>query len=165
MSKTVSVELIGVKELQAKLLQVADIGKAKKTMRDALRFAMKPLVKTAKRLAPKDKGDLANSIGLTVVIPKSGNVVMSAGIKMKTKRMVDEVVDIIEFSDGSTADWKVKTNRAAGWRWHFAEYGTVNQAAHPFLRPAFDQHSQELVERFRSWIGAAIVNLAAKQRS
>lgn len=165
MSRSVEFEFIGVKALQDQLLEIADIGTAKKVLRDALRFAIKPLVKTAKQLAPKDTGDLANSIGLVVVIPKTGNIVMSAGIKMKTRRIVSEVVDIIEFSDGSTADWKVKANRAAGWRWHFAEFGTSKQAAHPFLRPAFDQHSQGMIESFRTWIAASIVNIAAKRRN
>ena len=155
-----SFEAIGVKALHDKLLELADLGTAKKELRAAVRYAIRPMVKTARSMAPRDTGDLQVSIGGGTIVPKTGDVVISAGVRIAGRKIVGEVAETITFEDGSTMDWVVKRNRSAAWRWHFAEFGTVKQMAHPFLRPAFDQHAEDMVTRFKEALGKAIVKIA-----
>ena len=44
----------------------------------------------------------------------------------------------------------------AGWRWHFAEFGTSKEAAHPFLRPAMLSKRGQVVEIFKEILAKKI---------
>lgn len=153
-------KILGVKALQDKLLDIADTGQAKKELTLAVRYAIRPMLKTAKSLAPRDSGDLIASIGGAIRKPASGDVVISGGVRINGRKTINEVAETISFEDGSTMDWKIRRKSTAGYRWHLAEFGTVHQMAHPFLRPAFDQHSEDMVERFKESLGKSIVKIA-----
>jgi HK97 gp10 family phage protein len=80
MAAGTSIEVKGLKELEAKLRELA---KPQKIVRQGLRAGAKPIQKTAKALAPKQSGKLAKSIRvragkpnkkgrLTVIVTTSG---------------------------------------------------------------------------------------------
>lgn len=53
---------------------------------------------------------------------------------------------------------KGKTGETAFY-WHMVERGTKNMPAVPFLRPAFDHHKDEAVQRFKKKLGERIDKL------
>jgi HK97 gp10 family phage protein len=151
-----SMKLTGLGELRGKLEALGAIG-ARKAMQSAARKAMAPVVETARQMAPKAAGTLAGGIRLAAVRPKSGDVVVSVGVTVSPETLKSEV----KFEDGSS--YTKKTRRNADFRWHFAEFGTKHHPAHPYLRPAFQQHVGGIVAGLAEALRKAIHREAMSQ--
>lgn len=111
----------------------------------ATRAAAKVIAEDAKANVPVDTGLLKKSIGVA---------------KAKKKDTPDGVVKFyvvpkskVRFTAKGTANGvgvKVKTTTQA-WYAHMVEFGTVNMAARPFLRPAYANSATKSVKAFQQY--------------
>ena len=87
-----------------------------RSLNTATRFATKPAAEEAKRIAPRDSGNLASAIVLKKRTPKS---------KWRSTYVVT-----------------VKSKGSFGSTWYarLVELGTVKQPPQPFMRVAFERH-------------------------
>lgn len=108
-------------------------GAARRVITDALQ----PVVETAKRMAPVDDGYLRDSIVVSTNVTKAAR---SARIK-----------------DGVTV-FAGTANRNAVPR----EFGTVRSAAHPFLRPAWEQNKGRVLDSIITNFGEEVNRTIAK---
>ena len=119
----------GGKELQRALLQLSQ-KEAKKIARRAVRVAAKPIFDAAKARVPVREGRLKRALQLRVDMLRGSNV-MSALINIKFK-----------------GDYRPTTSARAKYSYQvgsdpkiygsFTEFGTIDTAPQPFLRPAWD---------------------------
>jgi len=126
-----------------KLLEQLDQLKAQlavKALAAGARAAFKPVLDAAKRLAPRDTGELADSIKLRIEKPNEGDAVIKVGLMIGKSTKVRQA-RAAAAAFGESQGKKVPAAR----RWHFIELGTSHQAAHPFLRPALEQNQDEVL--------------------
>jgi len=125
---------------KAEILQLLDrLPRAfeSKAVRKLIKYAVDPLVKKARELAPRSKRPHIGKYGK--VMP--GTLAKSIGtIDMKRSRKVALVV-------GPRVRGVFGKNRS-GWYGQFIERGTKNIPARPFMRPAYDLTKEEVVRRF-----------------
>lgn len=117
----VDFQVNGLSELDDALAELT-LSAQKKTLEGALMKAALPIMKDAKKRAPKDEGDLRKAIG-----------------RQRIKK-----------ADLPSVTVKVKRSRKNPYPfyWHFIEYGTSRMAATPFLRPAFEQNVELAIQLF-----------------
>ncbi|MGP4715484.1 HK97-gp10 family putative phage morphogenesis protein [Psychrobacter sp. T6-6] len=117
----VEFEVLGLSELDDALAELTLIAQ-KKTLEGALMKGALPIMKDAKKRAPKDEGDLIKAIG-----------------RQRIKN-----------ADMPSVTVKIKKSRKNPYPfyWHFKEYGTSKMAATPYLRPAFEQNVELAIKLF-----------------
>jgi HK97 gp10 family phage protein len=125
------------------LAALGDLPKAtgRNVLRRALKAAAEPVAVVARSLAPVDEGDLAKSIEVTTQLTKR---------QARAKPKENEV----EVYVGPT---RAPERRVLNYA-SFAEFGTFDTAAHPYMRPAWDRtkgiveiiFAQELKEHFEA---------------
>lgn len=155
---SVSIKVEGLSDLEEKLEQLGAVA-GLKVLQSASRSACKPLLERARELVPVETGVLRDSLRIAVVRVRSGSVVISAGLKNRPVAVKNEIVD----DYGNVVVVKTGEKIDAGWRLHFTEFGTSKSAAHPFLRPAFDQMHGEMLAALKEGLGGAIARAARKQ--
>ena len=117
---------------------------AAKALGAALREAFKPVLATAKALAPKWSGALADSLVIAATRPTSGDLVVAAGIKIGSSKLSKQAaMAAAVFGEGQSAELPPAR------RWHWIELGTIKMAAHPFLRPALDANAQAVLDSLK----------------
>ena len=131
----VKVAVLGDKKLQRALSRLAG-GAQKKAVRKGLREAGRPILTEAKRLVPRDSGDLARRLALRA-LPRS------------RKRFG---VQILVRGDNQTR----QTGKA-----HHVELGTQHRPATPYLRPALDNNRT----RARRIFSKTVWNILRKVRA
>ncbi|AZB56549.1 HK97 gp10 family phage protein [Cereibacter sphaeroides] len=134
MSVTVSVS--GLRELEA---QLANLSRAagKGALRRALHRAAKPLAELAASKAPERSGAL------------KGSIIVGAKLNGRQTRLHRRLFR----DDRAAVELFVGPSylRGDGGRHgHLVEFGTLHMAAQPFLRPAWDQDREALLERLRA---------------
>ena len=105
----VNSEITGLKEL-SKNSDKLKKSFAKSTLRTALRNAGKPVLKEAKALVPVASGDLKKTLRIKVVIERSG----------------------LGYAD-------IAVGKGDVFYGHIVEFGSSQQPAQPFLRPALEK--------------------------
>lgn len=150
-----TIKVRGIESVMAQLREVdAELGQA--ALVKAGRAAFKKVAESAKQRAPVDTGALREAITIRAGKPKKGTTVAVVGLAVSTSagRSKQAAMAAAMFNEGQS-----KKDRPAR-RWHFAELGTANQAAHPFLRPALDENAQGVVDdlgkELRKKIAAAL---------
>jgi HK97 gp10 family phage protein len=138
----VSVQLRGFSELERALTDELPKATSKNILRRTALNAMKPIEERAKELAPKDDGTLAASITTKVV---------------KAKR-----VSRTKFASSGVTVATGPTGRPEGGNAAWQEFGTVKQAAQPYMRPAGDYESDAALDIIRDEL-AAQINKARKR--
>ena len=128
----VDFQVNGLSELDDALAELT-LSAQKKTLEGALMKAALPIMKDAKKRAPKDEGDLRKAIG-----------------RQRIKK-----------ADLPSVTVKVKRSRKNPYPfyWHFIEYGTSRMAATPFLRPAFEQNVELAIQLFSEELAKRIDKL------
>ena len=111
----------------------------------AVKRAAKPVMETAKTLAPVDTGALKKSITTKVVRNNAGKAAFAAvmkggGSKSEAAAAAREANSAAR-AVGSGPSALVRVQAAAPHA-HFAEWGTKHSAAHPFMGPAFLEGQQ-----------------------
>lgn len=167
---TGDMEILGFDELDAKLglLEQKMAGKA---LTKSLNYATAPMLKEAKRRAPKAEAEYrrykSGAQGeSTRVKTKRGKfrrgkskrakrgegvyVMQKPGtLRRSIKRL--KITKLKEFKNNGVAVGIFVQNRKSDlppYYWYFIEHGTSKMPATPFLRPAFDNNVEEAVSRF-----------------
>ena len=134
-------EIQGLDELDDKLAELTDVMK-RKVIEQSLMAASLPMMKKAKDNAAVSEAahNLRNSKTGAYTLIQPGTMKNS----VKRQRLKDRLDPTVTIRVG-------KKNRSAPYPyyWHFVEHGNSNMAAIPFLRPAFEQTWQQVVERFK----------------
>ncbi len=137
-----TVKIEGLEALKKELKKLGE-KKAKNIMVSGLRAGANDFKKTAKSLVPVDKGTLKKS--LTVK-------------KRKTNK------NFIKFSMGWTQQKKGAEGSIVGGKnvkhdayyAHIVEYGSIHQAAQPFIRPTFDTKKSSVTDAITKQIAKRI---------
>lgn len=132
-----TIQVHGLKELQKQLKKLGNKD-GRQALARACRKAFKPVLDTAKALAPRHRGILADSLKISVLQPKGQDAAVVVGIKIGAPKGIGT------------------KELPPARRWHFVELGTVKMSAHPFLRPALDQNADRVVELLKAEIRNSI---------
>jgi HK97 gp10 family phage protein len=130
--------ITGLKEINALLKELPEKAQ-ERVIKSAVRSGAQVVRKEAKRLVPKDTGELERSIKVQAGRPRS-----------KSK---------ITFRVGFE---KTPDGRSPSRRAHLTEFGTSTQPAQPFMRPALDSKASEVINKMISAIGRGIAREAEK---
>ncbi|AKG94521.1 hypothetical protein Shpa_10 [Paracoccus phage Shpa] len=151
-SNTTHVSLSGLKELDERMSNLTR-GMQRGALRSALMKAAKPLVEIAKHKAPVKSGKLRDSIMV-------GAKLNSRQAKLHRRMFRDDRSSIELFVGPSYL------MGGGGRHGHLLEFGTRKMAAQPFMRPAWDQDREAMLERIgdelRLSIDRAIARAARK---
>lgn len=137
----------------------------KKILSTAMRVAMKPVLEKAKSLVPQDTGALRASLRIEARKPTS-----------KDKRSVyvsptDTVIGTVTTASGKQLAKKnfknIKTGKKqkgipSDARGIANEFGTVRMAAKPYLRPALETSSPQLLDSLTMSLRTALIKYKAK---
>jgi len=122
------VDFEGGREMERQLARLKQ-GTAKGAMRRALRNSAKPMAELMKGGMRRDQGDLADSVTITSKLsPRQASL---------RRRMFSDERSAIELSVGPGPLPQAITE----------EFGTVNQAPHASVRPAWDADHMALLDR------------------
>lgn len=149
---TVTVELSGFSELEAELERLSKAA-GKGVLRRALKTSAEPVAKIANSLAPVgETGEYSKSFVYSTKLNKR-----QAGLHRRMFR-----------NDKASVEGFVGTNDPAGVQ---QEFGNINHAAQPALRPAWEQDKMALLDRLSKELWAELEKAisraerrAAKQR-
>ncbi len=130
-----SVEIEGLDDLTKQLTRLVSLAKQQQYVMNAASYALSPIVKEVKRLAPKAESEYIRY--------RNGrkDKIKPGGLKKAISRKRVK----LEKSRGVAL--QIKYNKAFYWR--FLEYGTPHMAAVPFIRPGFDTKKSEALQRFK----------------
>ena len=154
---SVTFKLQGLSELQNQLKELRDVQLAAKVLARAARRAFKPVLEAAKALVPRDSGDLAESLTITVKRPKGGDAVVVVGIKVGTGKANQARVAAAAFGEAQSR------RVPPALRWHFIELGTSELAAQPFLRPALEANAPAVLEALKAELAQGIARVLKKR--
>jgi HK97 gp10 family phage protein len=139
-----TVQLQGFRELEKAL---AELPKAtgRNVLRRVARRALEPMAEKARSLAPKDSGDLAESIQIS---------------EKRTKR----VTRINRFDKNTGIEMAMGPVSGGGVLNYatFVEFGTIDTAPHPFLRPAWYRGKDDALEYVKANLGREIDRAATR---
>lgn len=135
------IKIEGFAELESALVNELPKATARNVLRRAALNAMQPIEERAKQLAPVDDGQLRDSITTKVVRAKRqrGSVKFAAsqGVEVHTGPLGRKGRPF-----GGNAAWQ--------------EFGTVKQAAQPYMRPAADFETDAVIDIVREELAAQI---------
>ena len=124
-------------------------GKTDRIWRNALKYAMQPVLEKAKAFAPKDTGQLADHLYLKVQKPQNRD----KASKYYDGEMFMARVTLNPKRDESTK--KTVLNKRGKFQTFYVnkpvglsqEFGNAKTSAQPFLRPALESSAQQVTER------------------
>ncbi len=163
MSDAVKVSVRGLKELDAKL---AALGKrtARAASKRVLKKAGQVIADDAQSRAPVDTGNLKLSIAVYTKKPKGhdpGKRAFHAAMKGGATRA--EARAALRAAQGAAPFAEVFIGPLARVRYAmWQEFGTENQPARPFMRPAFDSKAKRALVIVRRDLGGEIEKTAAR---
>lgn len=138
------VKVEGLKELDKAL---AELPKAtgKAVLRRVMKSAAQPMAETAERLAPRDEGTLALSIGVSTKLTKRQ--------RAQHRKMFRNDRASVEMFVGAGGLPQA----------HIQEFGAENnQTPQPFMRPAWDQHKDQILDDISRSLGDEIAKAAMR---
>jgi HK97 gp10 family phage protein len=147
MADDVKCEIEGLAELEKLLTQLAP-KEAKTAMRRSERKAAALWQSEIERLAPKDSDFLEEHIAIRSSAG-SGDDNSTGSISV----IVGPTDDVYPLEGGR------KKNRNAAQAARYAEFGTIHEAARPFISVAYENKRDEVVSTFQSELGTAINKL------
>lgn len=182
---TTKVEVTGLSDALAVFDELADeIGDKKarsKILVPAAREAMKPVLQSARLLAPKDTGDLSRTLQIEARRPNKRDqrskyasptdtvialVTTKAFPKKKRKEFYEENKALYA---SDTAAYKKKFKEYAlsiGFPYDARaiaqEFGSAHNGAHPFMRPALEANSTAVANKLGEIIGRRCEEFRAK---
>jgi HK97 gp10 family phage protein len=146
--KTGTISITGLADLEKRLMGFSD-RIAKNIMRGAISAGAALIRNEARRLAPKDTGEMARDIMIKRAreVRGSGKIEYQVFVRTgKKSRMAGKKRDV---------------NRDS-YYWRFVEFGTVKMSAKPFMRPAFDGQKEAATVRIKEYLAARIEKEAAR---
>lgn len=146
--KTGNIQITGLADLEKRLLDFPN-RIAKNIMAGALSSGAAIIRDEARKLAPRDTGEMVRDI----MIKKAR--------QSKGSDFIEYQVFVRSGKKSRLAGKKRNVDRDSFY-WRFVEFGTSKMAAKPFMRPAFEKMKSQAVERFREYLAARIDKEAAK---
>lgn len=143
-----TIRVDGFKELDAALKEMKT-ATARGTVRRAMMKAFQPMADDASSLAPDDPRTPSPDLHRAI---KVGDT-LKAGRSMSTKGF--------GFKDGQVTVWMGPT-REGYPQAMMQEFGTVNQPAQPYMRPAWDAGKGQLLEDLKANLAAEITKTAER---
>ena len=144
MALKTDMKLTGAKEL-IQTLDRLPRAMQRRVVRPAVRSALSPINKAAKRKAPTDEKLLKKSIGVKVKSFARAAIIWGAvGVRKGFRQVID----------GKPRD----PRRYA----HLVEFGTERAAAHPFMRPAYDENKAKAFSILRAKIAIGLSRLVRR---
>ena len=134
--------MAGFKALERNLAELSSLAARRTVGRNALKAGAKPIIDKAKQLVPVKTGKLKASIG---VKPKLSP-------RQKGLHRKESPVEMFVGPGGKGAKHA-----------NLLEFGTVKQAAQPFMRPAWDQTQNQVLKAVGGAMGAQIEKAAKCQ--
>jgi HK97 gp10 family phage protein len=179
------VAVTGLSDALAILDELADeIGDKKATSKilvPAAREAMKPVLATAKLLAPKDTGDLMRTLQIEARRPTKRDqrskyasptdtvialVTTKAFPKKKRQQFYAENADLYKQDKGAYRkkfkEFAASINFPYDARAIAQEFGSAHNGAHPFMRPALETNSEQVANKLGEIIGRRVEQFRAK---
>jgi len=157
------VKMEGFKELEAALMELPK-ATGKNVLRRVLKKMATPIVADAKANAPVDTGLLVRKItqsGSLSANEKSeaGGGPQFQGIGADGKKIFSKA-DAKNYVEVHVGVAGIKQSIARGF---FQEFGTVENVAHPFMRPAWDGNKDKALTTFKADVWAEIEKAAARR--
>jgi len=137
-------QLEGFAELEAELEKLANPNQRKASARRAMKKAAQPIAETAARLAPRDRGNLAESITVSTKLSRRQS-------RIHRKMFAD---------DRAAVEMFVGAGPLASA--HTQEFGTESNAPQPFMRPAFQEGARPYMNTLREELWADISKTIAR---
>ncbi|XUU60644.1 HK97-gp10 family putative phage morphogenesis protein [Erythrobacter sp. HA6-11] len=159
---SVSVKIDGGRELERQLRQLGDLRAVRRAGRAALRKGGKPMLETARMLAPDDPATgpgkfLRQSIKMATGRRERGE----DGDQVYVVIGIDQNVDPARYISRKSGQGTYRDPGVAGVS-VIIEFGRPGVPAQPFMRPAFDQHAQGAILLTARSLGPEIEREAAK---
>lgn len=167
MAATMSMKTTGFKELEAELAGLKDRATSRRVADRALRRGAEPIRDRAKELAPDDP-----ATGEGKYLVEAIKIGRAAGVQQKLGNSGSVVTTFVGI-DGTVKPAKPSTKRltkkgtgkpGGGVAAYsiFMEEGSATHAAHPYMRPAFEEKKQEAVENMADILREEIVSTKAR---
>ncbi len=155
-----SYKISGLRELDKNLAQFTKATQ-RRVLERVLKQTAKPIEDSAKRMAPVDKGDLKRSIETVVLRSNAGKAAfakaMEGGATRAEAGQAARDANRAAAGQGASATVRVRANAPHAI---FAEFGTQNMSAHPFMGPAF--RSSKSVNTMRTLLKVEIDKTAKR---
>jgi HK97 gp10 family phage protein len=139
----------GFKELEQAMQELTSAG-AKGVMRRSLLKAAQPMADTAKAMAPDDPATGGFDLKKSII---AGTKLSRAQAKAHRKMFRDDRAAVEVFVGPGPLPQAVQQ-----------EFGNVNHAPQPFMRPAFDQDAGPLVDRLGNEMAAELTKAVGRAR-
>lgn len=168
---SVDFKVEGFTELYAEMDKLSEeIGKQKtdRIWRNALRYAMEPVLQDAKTYSPKDTHELVDHIYMKVHRPqgrdKSSNSyageMYMARVTLSPIREDSKQNFVMNKRGKLQAVWVNKKPVGVS-----QEFGNANTPMHPFMRPAMDNNTDRVISRLGWAVWEAIAKMEYKKGS
>ena len=162
------VEGIGIAEFKELLGQIQeDFGPkdTKNILRNSVRLAMKPVLATARALVPKDTGQLAASLQIESRKPTTRD---KASKYVTANDIVIAKVTAYIGKEGHRRTFKSiksgsKTEMESDARAIAMEFGTANDPAKPYLRPALESNATVITTNLGDSLRQSLEKYKARQ--
>lgn len=138
-----SVRIDGLKELDEALAQLPRATGKGVLRRTGIR-ALAPVIARARELVPVDKGDLKESLKITTKLSKRQ--------QRENAKAVAQGKATVQLYAGA----------AALPHAHLVEFGTAQMTPQPFMRPAWDENKDKVLELIKSELADEITKAAAR---
>jgi len=163
---TMTVSTSGFRALEQALAELPK-ATARNVLHRTLRKAGQPIADEASRLAPVDKGKLAQTIAVSTRLKNkvgSGEfaAAMRAGLGRQAAVSALRQARRDAKGQGSFAEMYVGPAKGVLRYAHLVEFGTVKMSPQPFMRPAWDSKQREALDIIRRELGNEIIMAARR---
>lgn len=152
-----TVEFQGGLDLDRALAELGDSPAIRRAARQALRQAAAPMRDSAKAKAPKDEGNLAESVKIATAKADKGD----AGDQVAVVIGIDANVQPAVYVPRKSGDGYYRDPGVAGVS-VIKELGTESEPAEPFMRPAWEEHAGATPARVGAALWPAVVREAKR---
>lgn len=161
MARGTTVKTEGFKELERALAELPR-ATAKNVSRRALMRAGQPVADKARELVAVDSGGLRDSIVVSTrttgkpgasefaAVMRAGGTRKEAGAAMRSAAGGGRSVVTVYIGAGQLPHA------------HLVEFGSINNSPHPYLRPAWDEGKQQVLDDIRAFMGEEIEKAAQR---
>ncbi len=148
----------GLRELQDALKELPE-RIAKNALSSSVYAAAKVIKDEAKQRAPKFTGPVSQGHPPPGTLGRS---IIMKHISEKSDKYQQTYYVLVRHGKKYQAQGKKGTLSQDAFYWRFVEFGTVNMAAKPFMRPAFESKKQAAIEALKQKLATRIEEEAGK---
>lgn len=161
---SVGLEVSGIREIQMMLKELPRAVR-KKVLMDVFRKASKPLIREAKARTPVSNKKEFATLHRHYTKGKGFHAFKRRHRPGQLKRSIGAIPGRSKEAVlwvGPRTSRRYSTTANDGWYGHFIEFGTVNMAPQPFMRPAYETTKGQMISIIDDFVGDEIVKLMKK---